>query len=150
MAGIPSLRTVALTLARLALGGIFLYAALNKIIDPLGFVTDILHYRLIGYPVAVVVDFYLPWVELVCGVGVIFRWRERAALSIISSLCVVFTIALFSAWLRGIDLSCGCFGHQAPASPLVALTRTIALGLLAALLAWNSLGKTPPRENDAW
>jgi hypothetical protein len=50
-------------------------------------------------------------------------------------MCGVFCVALASAWFRGLDINCGCFGHGTTASDLpLAVARSFALGLLALFL----------------
>src|SRR6266487_2021412 len=55
--------------------------------------------------------FYLPWLEIFCGLALIFRLFYRGALSILTALVLVFLVATFAAKVRGIDITCGCFGH---------------------------------------
>jgi len=122
-------------LCRLILAGVFIYAGAIKILDPQSFATDIGHYRLLPYPLTLAMGVYLPWLELLCGVAVLFRWRERGALLVLLGLCGLFAVALASAWFRGLDINCGCFGHATVASTLpIAFARSLALGLVALYL----------------
>jgi hypothetical protein len=41
----------------------------------------------------------------------VFRFFYRGALSILSASIVVFTFATIAAKVRGLDITCGCFGH---------------------------------------
>ncbi|MDI1248808.1 MAG: DoxX family membrane protein [Lacunisphaera sp.] len=133
------LKTAVLWCGRLLLGGTFLYAATLKIMNPAAFVADIDHYRLLPYPGAVVLGVYLPWIEVVCGLAVVLRWRERGALALLLALCMVFSVALASAWIRGLDINCGCFGHGATANLHQALARSLILGVVALYLFRSSL-----------
>ena len=36
----------------------------------------------------------------------------KAAISLIYAMLIVFIIAIISAWLRGLNISCGCFGSE--------------------------------------
>ncbi len=135
MAANPSMKNALAWAGRLVLGGTFGYAAILKLADPAAFATDIGHYRLLPYPLKLAVGVYLPWLELICAAAVLFRWRERGALVLLLGLCALFTITLASAWWRGLDITCGCFGHDDIATSLpVALTRSATLGLIAFLL----------------
>ena len=128
-------KTVALWICRLVLGGIFAFAATEKILDPAAFARDIDHYRLLPFPLTIVFGLYLPWLELICGIGVLLHWRERAALLLTMAMCGVFCAALVSAWSRGLDINCGCFGHSTAVSALPwAIARSVVLGILAFLL----------------
>jgi putative oxidoreductase len=120
---------------RLVLGLTFAVAAALKILDPAAFATDIGHFHLLPHPLALGAAVYLPWLELLCGFAVLVRWRERGAQLVLAGLCGVFCVALASAWFRGLDLSCGCFGHGTDPSPLpLAIARSVALGLAALYL----------------
>jgi hypothetical protein len=120
---------------RLLLAGVFGYAATAKILDPQAFATDIDHFRLLPYWLASFAGAYLPWLELLCAAAVLFRRCERGALLLLIGLCVMFSLALASAWVRGLDISCGCFGHSEISTNFpLAIARAIALGVVAFLL----------------
>ena len=100
---------------RLLLAGVFGYAATAKILDPQAFATDIDHFRLLPYWVASFAGAYLPWLELLCAAGVLFRRGERRvrAKLALTGLGVMFSLALaFGVDPRFFDISCGCFGHS--------------------------------------
>ena len=48
---------------------VWLAAGALKLIDPAAFARDIEHYRLVPAVVAATLSVYLPWLELVLGVG---------------------------------------------------------------------------------
>jgi putative oxidoreductase len=100
-----------LLLIRVAIAGTFIYAGVTKALSPLRFVTDIANYHLLPWWAAVRLAFYLPWLEIVCGVAVLFLRLKRAAICILLFLTSIFLIAVVSAKMRGINISCGCFGH---------------------------------------
>ena len=93
------------------LGGLFVYAGITKALDPVRFFMDVQNYDIIPWRAAtVVVAFYLPWLEILCGVAVVVRSLRAGALLILTALLLIFTAALAQAWIRGLDISCGCFG----------------------------------------
>ena len=103
---------IALILLRLVIGGVFVYAGVVKagVARTLG--DDIRHYDLVPWPVLVtVLAVYLPWVEIAAGLAVLCRRLYLGGLVAIAGLMIVFTAALGSAWARGLDISCGCFGN---------------------------------------
>jgi putative oxidoreductase len=53
----------------------------------------------------------LPCLHIFCGLALIFRLFYRGALSILTTLVVVFLVATIAAKARGLDITCGCFGH---------------------------------------
>ena len=95
----------------LVLAGIFIYAGTLKAFDPVQFASDIDNYKILPWPVSVALAFYLPWLEIFCALGLVFRFLYRGALSILTASIVVFTLATILAKLRGLDITCGCFGH---------------------------------------
>ena len=95
----------------LILAGIFIYAGALKAFDPVQFASDIDNYKILPWSVSVALAFYLPWLEIFCALGIVFRFFYRGALSILSVSIVVFTLATIAAKVRGLDITCGCFGH---------------------------------------
>ena len=55
--------------------------------------------------------FYLPWLEILCGLAVILGLLYRGGLLILTMLISIFIIASVIAKARGLDITCGCFGH---------------------------------------
>ena len=117
-----------------AVAGIFIYAGALKAIDPVQFASDIDNYKLLPWPVSVALAFYLPWLEIFCALGLVFRFFYRGALSILTASIVVFTLATIAAKVRGLDITCGCFGHASQHWSFPAHLAT-NLAILVALLA---------------
>jgi len=95
----------------LIIAAIFIYAGVLKALDPVQLAHDIDHYQVLPWAVGVGLAFYLPWLEIFCGLALIFRLFYRGALSILTALVVVFLVATIAAKVRGLDITCGCFGH---------------------------------------
>jgi putative oxidoreductase len=93
------------------LAGIFIYAGAIKALDPVQFASDIDNYKILPWPICVALAFYLPWLEIFCGIAMVVRRCYRGALSLLTALILVFTLATIAAKLRGLDITCGCFGH---------------------------------------
>ena len=91
--------------------GIFIYAGVLKMVDPVQFANDIDNYKILPWPVSVALAFYLPWLEIFCGLALVVRFLYRGALSILTALILTFTLATVAAKVRGLDITCGCFGH---------------------------------------
>ena len=117
-----------------AVAGIFIYAGALKALDPVQFASDIDNYKILPWPVSVALAFYLPWLEICCALGLVFRFLYRGALSILSASIVVFTLATIAAKVRGLDITCGCFGHASQHWSFPAHLAT-NLAILMALLA---------------
>lgn len=128
---------------RIALGGIFIYAALLKIADPVAFAGSVAAYRILPYFASYLAAATLPFLELSCGLLLVSGYRVRGGAVIIAALNLVFMVALASALVRGLDIDCGCFKQGgAKTSPWIALGRdAIFLVMSAYLIRKETKGK---------
>jgi uncharacterized membrane protein YphA (DoxX/SURF4 family) len=94
---------------RLLIGTVFLVASADKVGNPAAFATSIGNYKLVSHEVAMVAATVLPWMELLCAFGLLFGVAVRGSSLVGAVLLVVFTGAVISGVLRGLDISCGCF-----------------------------------------
>ncbi len=94
---------------RTVLGFIFVIASIEKMADPAAFATSIGNYKLVSSSIALFVATYLPWIELLAGLGILFGIFSRGSSLLILIMLVVFTAGIVSAVMRGLDISCGCF-----------------------------------------
>ena len=97
----------------LALGAVFLYAAHDKILDPRPLMTIIWNYRILPPGPVNLMAIYMPWMELVIGLGLLVGFKRRAAAGWATALLLVFTTALLVNAVRGLDVACGCFSTSA-------------------------------------
>ena len=103
----------------LIVGAVFVFAGLTKIVDfqplrfvdPMDFARDIDNYKILPWTIGVRLAFYLPWLEIICGLALIFRRLYSGALALVLALMLVFIGGSIAAKARGIDITCGCFGH---------------------------------------
>ncbi|MGD9546149.1 MAG: MauE/DoxX family redox-associated membrane protein [Candidatus Krumholzibacteriia bacterium] len=96
-------------LCRLAVGGIFIYASLDKLAHPGAFAAAIDNYRMVPYSLLHPMAHLLPVLEMVMGLGLVLGVLRRGAALIAALLTLVFIVAIASALARGLDISCGCF-----------------------------------------
>jgi len=94
---------------QLALGVLFVVAALPKIIDPPSFAHMIYNYRIVPAKLINLMALTMPWVELLCGLALILGVWKRAALTLIGAMLLVFIIAIGINLGRGNAIDCGCF-----------------------------------------
>ena len=138
------MKCVILYCLRLLVSGVFVYAGIVKALNPSQFLRDIQSYQLLPYVMAVITALYLPWLEIVCGTSLMIRKLYPGALSILSICMIVFLFALVSAWVRGLDISCGCFGSRGVQTnyPWLVLRDFLLLTVLGVLVTnqW-SIGK---------
>lgn len=95
---------------RVVLGGLFVYAGVVKVGDPLDFAQDIRNYQLVGQSLAFIAALILPWLEIVAGVFLIAGIWKRGAALVVSGLLVFFIALTAVTMVRGLDVDCGCFG----------------------------------------
>jgi uncharacterized membrane protein YphA (DoxX/SURF4 family) len=129
------------------LGGVFVYASLDKIAHPAEFARIVYHYQLIGPSAALppvlpnLLAVVLPWIELVVGLCLIAGvWTREAAVAA-GLMLVAFIGAVGSALARGIDIeNCGCFTvtEAGRAAGLKLILGDLALLAVAALLAFRT------------
>src|SRR5258708_38442651 len=93
---------------KLLVGGVFLVAGVLEVLDPARFAADIDHFRLLPYFAVAPLALYLPWLEIICGLAVFVGASRRSALVLLFGLTIVFIFAIASAWMRGLDIRCGC------------------------------------------
>lgn len=106
------IETLIRMLLRITLGSLFIYAGSVKALNPEVFAADIESYHLLPYWMVYLLALYLPFLELLCGGLLIFKKAYLPVLTILAGLMLVFTLAIASAWIRGLDISCGCFGKS--------------------------------------
>ena len=116
------------------IAGIFIYAGAIKVLDPVQFAIDIDNYKILPWTISVGLAFYLPWLEMFCGLALILRRLYLGGLSILTALVAVFLVATIAAKVRGLDITCGCFGH-ASQNWNFPTHLAIDLAILGALLA---------------
>jgi putative oxidoreductase len=134
---IPGKRATGVAL-RIILGGLFVYSGGIKLLNPAAFQIDIMNFDLIPIRMSAVVASLLPWVELVCGLAVLTNRLLHGGALLLGLLMIGFILFLSSAWARGLDVTCGCFGasEAAPDYPLWVVRNLL---LLAGLVAVSHL-----------
>jgi len=96
-------------LCRVILGGLFIYASLDKIAHPHDFARIVYDYNLIPDIAIYWVAGILPWFEMICGLLLISGLMIRTPSILLSLMLLVFIAAMGLNALRGLDITCGCF-----------------------------------------
>ncbi len=96
-------------LCRLVLGGVFIYASLDKIANPAEFAKAIGNYHVLPFGLENLLALFLPWLELLTGLLLIAGIMVDGATILIISMNIVFIFAISQALARGISIECGCF-----------------------------------------
>jgi putative oxidoreductase len=129
---------------QIALGAIFVVAALPKITDPPSFAHMIYNYRVLPGGLINISALVMPWVELLAGLALILGIWARPARWIVTLLLVTFMIAISINLARGNAIDCGCFDVSAAGKTTeeriqdmwFVLLRDTGMLLMAAQLWW--------------
>jgi putative oxidoreductase len=140
---------------RAAMAWIFFKAGVLKIWDfahwrsaTPDFTLAIQHYQIVPWPdLTMLFAVYLPWIEVIAALALLTRPLRLGAITLFSGLTIVFLAALGSAWHRGLDIACGCFGKDEVSTDFPAMmTRDLCiLAGLAVLfvIEWRRLRRAP-------
>ncbi|HEX2854147.1 MAG TPA: MauE/DoxX family redox-associated membrane protein [Opitutaceae bacterium] len=135
-------------LARVILAALFLYAGIMKLRDPAGFAEELENYRLISGRVATSAGYLVPWLEILAAAALLTKplrlggWLASVALS------AGFTAFVVSAWMRGLDISCGCFGSSDSTVGLTAAARAAGIFIVAAAGLRGEIGRQANRSQS--
>ena len=129
-----TLKTVISWLLRIILAGVLIYAGCAKIARPDEFFTDISNYRIFPVWTAYAAAYFMPPFEIVVGIFLLTRRGLDAGLIASAAMMAVFIILISSAWARGLDISCGCFGNGGTGQYFETIVRDRALILCAAAI----------------
>lgn len=127
-----------LLIARLVVGGVFLFFSIGKLDNPAGFAKEIGNYDFLPYFSLNFFAISIAWIELFIGLFLVLGIRVRSAAFISSALMVVFIIAIFSAMARGLNINCGCFSHQTAIVGWQKILEDFILLVLSLLIFFNT------------
>jgi uncharacterized membrane protein YphA (DoxX/SURF4 family) len=96
-------------ICRIVLGGIFIYASLDKIAHPAEFAKAIGNYHILPFGLENLLSLTLPWLELLAGVALITGVMIDGAAIMVIIMNIIFIFAISQALARGISIECGCF-----------------------------------------
>ena len=121
-------------LARLAVGGVFIYSGAIKALAPAEeFAYAIETYNVLGAGPALWAAYAVPWVELYAGLLLAAGIFTRFSGLFTAAMLAFFEVLLAQAWLRGLPVtSCGCFG----ASSSNSLPHEFVQNLVLLALLW--------------
>ncbi len=100
--------SIIMLFVRILIGGILIYASINKIVDPGGFARAIDNYHLIPFGLENSMAIVLPWIELIVGICLIFGLFIDGAAFLVIVMMIIFIVAITFAILSGYNIECGC------------------------------------------
>jgi len=112
------------------LGGLFIYASIDKIVNPHAFAKIIHNYQLMPGIFIYAMAIIFPWVEMIAGLSLVSGIFKRTAAIILSGMLLGFTIAISINLIRGLKFDCGCFSTvatQSGSDPVGLLIRDILI-----------------------
>ncbi len=125
---------------RVFLGALFVLSGVLKLKNPELFAIDIHNFRIVRDPIPSLIALTLPWLEIFAGLALIARRIYLGALVVLLGSLAVFIVALGSAWIRGLEITCGCFGDSAETTnyPLAIARNLVLIGLAVFLMTMES------------
>jgi uncharacterized membrane protein YphA (DoxX/SURF4 family) len=134
-------------LSRLALGGLFIFAAYMKLKSPQAFAISVKAFDVIDASadhLNILITFVVPWTEMIAGVVLVLGLWARAAAMVLSAMLVVFIAGIASVIYRNMDVTCGCFGKfEWPCMGKLGMCqigRDAAMLLMGLLVVWKGPG----------
>ncbi len=121
-------------LSRWIVGGVFLYAGGQKILDPDGFAKIIYGYGILPGGWVNITAIVLPWVECIAGGALVIGVWPASSSGVISGLLSFFMVAIIYNIMRGYTFDCGCFGGSGEPSGWGTVVRDIALFIPGAMI----------------
>ncbi len=126
---------------RVVLGVIFIVAGASKIGHAIEFAQQIAAFGLVPRALVAPMALGLPFLEVLLGGYLVLGLFTRTAAWIATVLLAVFDLAIASAVMRGLHLSCGCFGpNDSTVTTWWEVARDAAFVLLALIVALRAPG----------
>jgi uncharacterized membrane protein YphA (DoxX/SURF4 family) len=126
---------------RLTIGGVFVYASLDKIIRPDRLAEIIVGYQILPPDLVNISAIWLPYLELLVGVLCLLGIWLRACSILLAGLSILYLGAIFSTLARGIPLVCGCFSVSSQDFKTWGSLWQESLLLLGCILLWLTTKK---------
>jgi uncharacterized membrane protein YphA (DoxX/SURF4 family) len=122
---------------RLGFGFLLIYASVDKIRHPFEFAEVVENYRVFGPDLSRLVAVFVHYLEALTGLLLITGIWLDAAVSINGLLMAGFLFLVLQAFIRGLDINCGCFmvAGEAPIG-LIKILENIIFAGSGGLLVW--------------
>jgi putative oxidoreductase len=136
---------------QIALGALFVAAALPKIVDPPGFAHMVYNYRLVPGVLVNLMGLVMPWLELLAGLALVLGIWTRTSAAMIGGLLLVFIAAISLNLARGNAIDCGCFDMSAAGKSVAerlldmrgVVVRDAGMLVLVAQILWATRRDSP-------
>jgi len=131
--------------SRLLLGGIFLVSGILKISQMHDFANSIVNYKLLSGSTIALLAMILPWLEVFCGASILLGCYYRGSTLLVFLMMLLFTGAVLSAVLRGLDISCGCFTQDPNVGKVgwIKIFENMGLIIVSSILLFHAFARWP-------
>jgi uncharacterized membrane protein YphA (DoxX/SURF4 family) len=130
---------------RYTLALLFVFAGMAKLRDPNAFSDNLANYSIVPsrwlFPLAVTV----PWLEILAGMSLFHSYWRRAGYWLLLILTVAFVGFTSTAYFKGMNIECGCFGPGNSTVNGWAVLRSLALAGASTLGLCVESKKKPAR-----
>lgn len=134
-------------LLRFALGGLFIWASIDKALEPHLFARMVRNYELLPMLLVNPTALMIPWLEMFTGILLILGIWRKSVLMILSVMLVVFIVAMSQALLRGLSLDCGCYSTDTGSTQVTWWRVLEDIGMLAGC-CWLWLHPPSTRQTE--
>ena len=144
---------------RWVLASVFIASACGKLVDIQRYsIGPVLEFNILPVPLAPIFGTVLPFVEALCGLGLLFGVMTRLSSLGILAMSTSFFIAKEILLLQGGDMVCGCFGAIVTtlASLTIYMDPPVMVMALAVMVSprssrrWVSLGSRLTEQSLKW
>jgi uncharacterized membrane protein YphA (DoxX/SURF4 family) len=133
----PKLNKWIYLILRIGFGVILIWASVDKILHPVDFASSVTNYRVLGDGLSRWVAVWIPYLEALTGLLLILGIWSDATVMINGILMAVFLILVIQAYIRGLDINCGCFAVKGEAPiGLLKITENVVFTCGACVLIW--------------
>lgn len=123
---------------RFCLGMLFLYAGWMKWQDADYFFASLMKYELFNANFVWQISQVFPAIEMLLGVWLMSGWLPFISALSGGSMILLFIVLLLSAWWRGLEIDCACFGSfQLGSTYFTWLLRNVLLECAFLWLSWR-------------
>jgi uncharacterized membrane protein YphA (DoxX/SURF4 family) len=130
---------IGVRLLEVVLGGLFLYAGLQKYLHSYEFAEAVQAYQLLPGSLVGATAGALPWVEITAGLCLVVGLKRRSCLLLLTGLVAGFLVVIFITMARGLKIDCGCGLFFQRQVGLAAVLEDVVLLIWAAGLYWWEL-----------
>lgn len=134
--------------ARTVVALMFIIVGVGKIAHPEEFAREINNYQILPLIFVNPLAIFLPWLELITGMLILFGIQIRANALIVLGMLIVFTTGVAIAVAKGLSINCGCYSQIAAQKVgIPKILENIGLMILTLILIFTENNKLQIKNN---